>query len=38
MPRSANANDHMVHSSTTFSPETAMMCSRPLLRKSSTWA
>ena len=38
MPSSANTNDHMVQSSTTFSPETAMMCSSPLLRKSSSMA
>ena len=35
MPSSANANDHIVQSSTTFSPDTAMMWSRPLARKAS---
>ena len=30
MPSSEKANAHMLQSSTTFSPETAMMCSRPL--------
>jgi len=35
-PKSMRAHDHMAQSKTTFSPDTAMMCSRPLRRKSST--
>lgn len=34
-PSSMSAKVHMLHSNTTFSPETARMWSRPLRRKSS---